>query len=1167
MEKKYKREKKTMDGNQAAAYVSYAYSDVAAIYPITPSSTMAEVVDEWAANGLENIYGNVMKISAMQSEAGAAGAVHGALTAGAVASTYTASQGLLLMIPNIYKIAGEQLPGVFHIAARTISTHALSIFGDHSDIYACRQTGAVIFMSSSVQQVMDLTPVSYMASILGKLPFLNCFDGFRTSHEVQKIDMWSYEQLEGLIDKEAVIEFKKNALNPEHGSMMGSAQNPDVFFQVREACNKVYADMPSVVEKCLDRINNELGTDYRLFNYYGDKDAENVIVAMGSVCQAAEETIDALYAAGEKNGLVEVHLYRPFDSRRLLEAIPETAKRVYVLDRTKEPGAIGEPLYLDVSAAFREAGRNDVEIYHGRYGLSSKNTTPAQIAAVYHNRDKKEFTIGINDDVTFLSLKNDAAYMNMKNKSEKNTKKVYECKFWGLGGDGTVSGNKNSIKIIGNHTNMYVQAYFDYDSKKSRGLTVSNLRFGDVPIKSTYLVDRADFVACHNETYLDKYDMVSEIKPGGSFLINCSYNEDELEKALPNRTKKYIAENGIKLYTINGIGIGKEIGLNNKISTILQAAFFAIANIIPIDEAVEYMKEAARNSYGAKGEKIVSMNYDAIDAGVQNIKSIKIPDSWKNYSLLETEEEILPARKELEEFVKKIQQPVARQQGNDIPVSRFLPYQTGYLPSGSSAHERRNVAVDVPVWKPQNCIQCNRCSYVCPHAVIRPAVLDNDEVKNAPKGMDMLPMTGLPQYSFAVVISHVDCTGCGSCVGVCPGKKGEKALEMVPAHSKMEKQINFDYASTLKPKGDVLDKFKPDSVKGSQFKKPLMEFCGACAGCGESTYSKLLTQLFGERMYIANATGCTSIWANSMPSTAYAVNSEGKGPAWSNSLFEDAAEFGFGMLLAAETIRDNLKEDVVKLSGCSDKEIKYACENWLESYDIGNKNYEDTEELVGVIRHKLRDNSFRGGVASEVTDLCGHIMQLKDYLAKKSHWIFGGDGWAYDIGYGGLDHVIASGKDINIFVYDTEVYSNTGGQASKATPRGAAAKFCAKGKLTEKKKLAQMAMTYGNVYVAQIAMGADFNQTVKAITEAEAYNGPSLIIAYSTCISHGIRAGLGSTQHEENKAVKSGYFRLFRYNPSLADEGEEPLIIDSKDPEMPVEEFYKGEIRFKNLKI
>lgn len=1167
MEKTCNREKKTMDGNQAAAYVSYAYSDVAAIYPITPSSTMAEVVDEWAANGVENIYGNVMRISEMQSEAGAAGAVHGALAAGAIASTYTASQGLLLMIPNIYKIAGEQLPGVFHIAARTISTHALSIFGDHSDIYACRQTGAVIIMSSSVQQVMDITPVSYMASILGRLPFLNCFDGFRTSHEVQKIDVWSYEQLSKLIDMDSVIDFKKNALNPEHGSMMGSAQNPDVFFQVREACNQVYLNMPVIVEQCFDKINNELGTDYRLFNYYGDEEAENIIIAMGSVCQTVEETIDVLSASGEKNGLVEVHLYRPFSSNRLLQAIPESAKRLYVLDRTKEPGSIGEPLYLDVSAALREAGRSGIEIYHGRYGLSSKNTTPAQIAAVFHNTDQKEFTIGINDDVTMLSLKNDTAFADIQKMSYKKPGKIYECKFWGLGGDGTVSGNKNSIKIIGNHTDMYVQAYFDYDSKKSRGLTVSNLRFGDTPIRSTYLVDRADFVACHNETYLDKYDMVSEIKPGGSFLINCSYDVQELDEMLPGYAKKYIADNDIKLYTINGIGIGKEIGLNSKISTILQAAFFAITNIIPIDEAVEYMKEAARGSYGAKGEKIVAMNYDAIDAGVKNIKSINIPDKWKNCSILEPCEELLPARKELEEFVKKIQQPVSAQKGNDIPVSKFVPYQTGYLPSGSSAHERRNVAVDVPVWKPENCIQCNRCSYVCPHSVIRPAVMDEEEAKNMPEGMDSLEMIGLPQYKFSIVISYVDCTGCGSCVGVCPGKKEGKALEMVPAHSKTEKQADFDYASSLKKKDDIFDKFKVESVKGSQFKKPLMEFCGACAGCGESTYSKLITQLYGERMYIANATGCTSIWANSMPSTAYAVNSDGKGPAWSNSLFEDAAEFGFGMLLATETIRDNLKCGIAKLAKHQDNDIRSSCEKWLKSFDDGKENYTDTSELVNVIGRKLNDDTFRDSAGEEAERLCAHIMHYKDYLAKKSHWVFGGDGWAYDIGYGGLDHVIASGKNINIFVFDTEVYSNTGGQASKATPRGAAAKFCAKGKITEKKKLAQMAMAYGNVYVAQIAMGADYNQTVKAITEAEAYDGPSLIIAYSPCISHGIKSGLGSAQHEEDKAVKSGYFRLFRYNPSLADEGKEPLIIDSKEPDIPVEEFYKGEIRFKNMQI
>ena len=1161
------RNKKTMDGNQAAAYVSYAYSDVAAIYPITPSSTMAEVADEWAANGVKNIYGKVMKISEMQSEAGAAGAVHGALAAGAIASTYTASQGLLLMIPNIYKIAGEQLPGVFNVAARTVATHALSIFGDHSDIYACRQTGAAILMSSSVQQVMDLSPVSYMASVLGKIPFLNCFDGFRTSHEVQKIEVWSYEQLAELIDMDAVMEFRKNALNPEHASMMGSAQNPDVFFQAREACNTIYDNLPDVIEGAFDKINNAIGTNYGLFNYYGDKEAENVIIAMGSVCQTIEETIDNLASIGEKNGLVEVHVYRPFSIKHFLKAIPKTAKRLYVLDRTKEPGAVGEPLYQDVVAALKESEFSDIEIYHGRYGLSSKNTTPQQIAAVYHNVRKKEFTIGINDDVTYYSLE-DYNFYNELITNKEISAGMYECKIWGLGGDGTVSANKNAIKIIGNHTDMFVQAYFDYDSKKSRGLTISHLRFGNSRIKSTYLVEKADFVACHNESYLEKFDMVSDLKYGGAFLINCSYGIDELENILPPKVKKIIAQKNIKIYTIDGVAIGRRIGLNNKISTILQAAFFAITKILPIEEAVMHMKEAAKNSYGAKGEKIVSMNYEAIEAGVNNIVAVEYPPTWKVCPDIMEEKELLPANKELKDFIVNIQRPVTDQKGNDIPVSKFVQYMNGCLPSGSSAHERRNVALDIPIWKPENCIQCNRCSYVCPHSVIRPVCMDENEAKNAPKDMKMLEMTGDNNYRFAITVSYVDCTGCGSCAGVCPGKKEGKALEMIPAASKIHRQEYFDYGKALPTKEFLTDKFNIFSVKGSQFKKPYMEFCGACAGCGESPYAKLITQLYGDRMYIANATGCTSIWANSMPSTAYSADENGRGPAWSNSLFEDGAEFGFGMLLASQTIRDNLKEDVheiMKLTKDSYDDLKNVCNKWIDSYNDVYGNHKCTADMLEVFRSKIRDAVFRKKTGDKCVELCNNILEMKDYLSKKSHWVFGGDGWAYDIGFGGLDHVLASGMNINLFVFDTEVYSNTGGQASKATPRGASAQFCAKGKLTEKKKLAQMAMTYENVYVAQIAMGADYNQTIKAISEAEAYNGPSLIIAYSPCISHGVKSGLGSCMHEEAKAVKSGYFKLFRYNPMLKMQGKEALVIDSKEPDMPVEEFYKGEIRFKNL--
>lgn len=1082
MEYNDKREIVVMDGNQAAAHVSYAYSELAAIFPITPSSPMAETVDEWAVKGRKNIYGKTMQVSEMQSEAGAAAAMHGALTVGAMATTYTASQGLLLMIPNIYKMAGEQLPGVINVAARTVATHALSIFGDHSDIYACRQTGAAIMMSSSVQQVMDISPVSHMAAMTGRLLFLNCFDGFRTSHEIQKIRSWSYEQLDELMDKEAVKQFKKNALSPESGMMMGSAQNPDVFFQAREAVNKVYDNMIDIVDECFGLINKKIGSSYGLFNYYGHSEAEDIIVAMGSVCQTVEETIDILAKSGEKNGLIEVHLYRPFSIRHFIEAIPDSVKRIHVLDRTKEPGAVGEPLYLDVATVLKTEGRMNIDLFHGRYGLSSKNTTPAQIAAVFHNREKEEFTIGIHDDVTGLSLEAEYDAVNSYNDG------MFECKFWGLGGDGTVSGNKNSIKIIGNHTDMYVQAYFDYDSKKSRGLTISNLRFGNKPIRSTYYVNRADFVACHNETYLFKYDMVNEVKPGGAFLINCSFDEEELDKRLPAKAKRYIAKNNIRVYLIDGLKIGREIGLNSKISTILQAAFFAIAGIIPIEEAVKYMKQAAKQSYGAQGDNIVEMNYRAIEEGTKHIKEVKIKKEW---GLLEENDHIreddIYRNESLADFVINIQRPVAAMKGDSIPVSAFLPYNNGALPSGGAAYERRNTAVDIPVWIPDNCIQCNRCSYVCPHSVIRPAVMNNEEAEKMPSDMKYKPMTGFDDYRFSVVVSYVDCTGCGSCAGVCPGMKGNKALKMITAENKEKMQQYFDYAKDLSAKNDIFEKYKVNTVKGSQFKRPLMEFCGACAGCGESPYAKLLTQLFGDRMYIANATGCTSIWGNSMPSTVYTVNSEGKGPAWSNSLFEDAAEFGYGMLLAANSTGEN---------------------------------------------------------------------------EKKSYWVLGGDGWAYDIGFGGLDHVLASGRNINMFVFDTEVYSNTGGQASKATPFGAAAKFCPKGKQTPKKKLAQMMMAYGNVYVAQIAMGADYNQTIKAITEAEEYDGPSLIIAYSPCVCHGIRAGMGSSMHEQSKAVRSGYFDLFRYDPRRKESGNDPYVDDSIKKDMDIEEFYSGEIRF-----
>lgn len=1155
------RKQKTMDGNQAAAHVSYAYSDVAAIYPITPSSTMAEVTDEWAAEGRKNIFGQTVKVTEMQSEAGAAGAVHGSLTAGALTTTFTASQGLLLMIPNLYKIAGEQLPGVFNVAARTIATHALSIFGDHSDIYACRQTGVAMLASGSVQAVMDLTPVAHLTAVKGKIPFINFFDGFRTSHEMQKIDIWDYEDLKEMMDSDAVTAFRNNALNPNHARLMGSAQNPDIYFQAREASNSAYHALPGIVEQYMNKINEKIGSDYQLFNYYGAADAAHIIIAMGSVCETIKETIDFLNAAGQKTGLVEVHLYRPFSAAHLLKAIPASAQQISVLDRTKEPGAIGDPLYLDVVAALRDTAFHNIPILSGRYGLSSKNTTPDQINAVFQNKaatGKKIFTIGITDDVTHLSL-------DLPEKISTAPSGTICCKFWGLGGDGTVSANKNSIKIIGNHTNKYVQAYFDYDSKKSRGLTISHLRFGDSPIRSTYLINQADFVACHNPVYLHKYNMVQDVKEGGSFLLNCYWKEEELEHYLPGQVKRYLAEHNVHLYIIDAIRIGKEVGLNNKISTILQAAFFRLAQIIPIEEAARLMKEAAEASYRKKGDKIVQMNFDAIDRGIQDVVKVTVPKSWLEAEYEPLDAALLPDRPEITAYVENIQKIITAQEGNSLPVSAFLPYADGSTPSGSAAHERRNVATEIPVWKPENCIQCNRCAFVCPHAVIRPAVMTEAEHKAAPEGMPSIPMLGMPEYEFSITVSEVDCTGCGSCAGVCPGKKGEKALEMCPIKEKQEKQQYFDYGKSLQEKPAAVEKFKINTVKGSQFKRPLLEFSGACAGCGETPYARLVTQLFGERMYIANATGCSSIWGNSSPSTPYTVNALGQGPAWSNSLFEDAAEFGYGMLLAGKAIRSRLQERVSQLleevnasasadpSDAVSVEIQDACQEWLSTFTEGSKNGAATDRLVKALE---KSNL---AVSQE-------LLAEKDHLSKKSQWIFGGDGWAYDIGFGGLDHVLASRQDINIMVFDTEVYSNTGGQASKATPTGSIAQFAAGGKEVKKKDLAGIAMSYGYVYVAQIAMGADYNQTVKAIAEAESYDGPSLIIAYAPCISHGIRAGMGSSQHEEAKAVETGYWHLFRFNPALKEAGKNPFQLDSKDPTLPYAEFLSGENRYDLLK-
>ncbi len=1137
------RKMKTMDGNHAAAHASYAYSDVAAIYPITPSSVMAEATDEWATQGRKNIFGQEVQVTEMQSEAGAAGAVHGSLAAGALTTTYTASQGLLLMIPNLYKIAGEQLPGVINVSARALASHALSIFGDHTDVMACRQTGCAMLCESSVQEIMDLTPVAHCAAIKGKVPFINFFDGFRTSHEIQKIETWDYEDLKDMVDMDAVNEFRNRALNPNHPCQRGSAQNSDIFFQAREACNPYYDALPAIVQEYMDKVNAKIGTNYKLFNYYGAEDAEHVIVAMGSVNDTIEETVDYLMAQGKKVGVVKVRLYRPFSASALIDAIPDTVKQISVLDRTKEPGA-SDPLYLDVVAALKGTKFDAVPVFCGRYGLASKDTTPAQIVAVFENTAKAKFTVGIVDDVTNLSLEIGAPLVT-------TPEGTINCKFWGLGADGTVGANKNSIKIIGDNTDMYAQAYFDYDSKKSGGVTMSHLRFGKKPIKSTYLIKQANFVACHNPSYVNKYNMVQELVDGGTFLLNCPWDMEGLEKHLPGQVKAFIAKHNIKFYIIDGIKIGKEIGLGGRINTVLQSAFFKLAGIIPEEHAIELMKAAAKATYGRKGDKIVQMNYDAIDAGAKQIVEVQIPDSWKDCA----DEGLFMShakegRKEVVDFVNNIQAKVNAQEGNTLPVSAFKDYVDGTTPSGTAAYEKRGIAVDVPVWQPENCIQCNRCAYVCPHAVIRPVAMTEAEAAAAPEGMKTLAMTGMDGYKFAIVVSAYDCTGCGSCANVCPGKKGAKALAMANMEANAGEQKYFDYGTDLPVKEDVVAKYKETTVKGSQFKQPLLEFSGACAGCGETPYAKLVTQLYGDRMYLANATGCSSIWGNSSPSTPYTVNPKGQGPAWANSLFEDNAEFGYGMLLAQLAIRDGLKakvEDVV--ANGNNEDVKAAGREWLETFSCGASNGAATEKLIAALEacgcEKAKD-----------------ILAQKDYLAKKSQWIFGGDGWAYDIGFGGVDHVLASGQDINILVFDTEVYSNTGGQSSKSTPTGAIAQFAAGGKEVKKKDMASIAMSYGYVYVAQIAMGADYNQTVKAITEAEAYPGPSLIIAYAPCINHGIKKGMSKAQTEEELAVKCGYWHLFRFNP----DADKKFTLDSKAPAGDYQEFLDGEVRYNSLK-
>ena len=1143
------RKMKTMDGNQAAAHASYAFSEVAAIFPITPSSVMPEHVDEWATEGRQNILGETVQVTEMQSEAGAAGAVHGALAAGALTTTFTASQGLLLMIPDIYKIAGEQLPGVFDVSARAVATHALSIFGDHSDVMACRQTGAALLCESSVQEVMDLTPVAHLAALKGRLPFINFFDGFRTSHEIQKIEEWDYEDLKDMVDWEYIDAFRKNALNPNHPVERGSAQNPDIFFQAREACNPYYDALPAIVQEYMDKVNKKIGTNYALFNYYGARDAEHVIVAMGSVNETIEETIDYLAEkTGAKLGLIKVRLYRPFATDAFLKAIPKTVKTISVLDRTKEPGSIGEPLYLDVVAALSDSEFKDVTVLSGRYGLGSKDTTPAQIVAVYNNKDKKRFTIGINDDVTHLSLEVGPSIVT-------TPAGTVNCKFWGLGADGTVGANKNSIKIIGDNTDKYAQAYFDYDSKKSGGVTMSHLRFGDKPIKSTYLIKRADFVACHNPSYMTKFNMVQELVDGGTFLLNCTWSKDEVEKHIPGQVKKYMAEHNIKFYVINGVKIGIETGMGpTRINTILQSAFFTLTGIIPKEQANKLMKDAAEKTYGRKGEDVVKKNWAAIDAGANAFEEVEVKKEWANCAdeglEFKTKTE---GRKDILDFVNNVQNYVSAQEGNNLPVSAFTSYVDGSTPIGTAAYEKRGIAVNVPAWNPDNCIQCNFCSYVCPHAAIRAFAYTEDEAAKAPEADQQKAMNGMPNYKFGIKVSVMDCVGCGSCANVCPGMKGEKALVMSPIEDNLDRQKYFDYAVKLPEKEEVIAKFKETTVKGSQFKKPLFEFSGACPGCGETPYAKLITQLFGERMYISNATGCSSIWGNSSPSTPYTVNAKGQGPAWDNSLFEDNAEFGYGMLLAQNAIRNRLKKQVEKLvEDNKDSAVVEAAKEYLDTFAVGATNGTATEKLVATLEGKTDE------VAKD-------LLKNKDFLGKKSQWIFGGDGWAYDIGFGGLDHVLASGKDINVMVFDTEVYSNTGGQSSKSTPTGAVAQFAAGGKETKKKDLAGIAMSYGYVYVAHIAMGADMAQTVKAISEAEAYPGPSLIIAYSPCINHGIKKGMAKAQTEEKLAVEAGYWNNFRFNPLG---GDKKFSLDSKEPKFEsYQEFLQGEVRYLSLAL
>ena len=1134
---------KTMDGNQAAAYVSYAFTDVAAIYPITPSSPMAENVDEWAAHGQKNMFGQEVRVVELQSEAGAAGTVHGSLQAGALTTTYTASQGLLLMIPNMYKIAGELLPSVFHVSARAVAGHALSIFGDHSDVYATRQTGFAMLAAGSVQEVMDLAGVAHLATIKSRVPFVHFFDGFRTSHELQKVEVIDYADFDKLVDKEAIKDFRNRALNPSSPVLRGTAQNPDVYFQAKEASNRFYDAVPAIVEDYMKEISKVTGRTYNLFDYHGAKDADRVIIAMGSVTDTAEEVVDYLVEKGEKVGLLKVRLYRPFSIKHFLNALPKTVKRIAVLDRAKEPGATGEPLYLDVVSAYK--GDKDAPfIVGGRYGLGSKDTVPSQIASVYANlalnEPKNNFTIGINDDVTYLSLP-------VAKKINTTPKSTVSCKFWGLGSDGTVGANKNAIKIIGDHTDMYAQAYFAYDSKKSGGITVSHLRFGKSPIKSTYLVSDADFVACHNQSYVDKYDIVSDVKKGGTFLLNTGWTVEEMEERLPGHMKRYIANNDVKFYTIDAVKIAQELGLGGRTNMILMSAFFKISNIIPIDDAVKYMKDAVLKSYGKKGEKVVNMNNAAVDKGIENIVEVKVPATWKEAVDLPKEDKKYP------EFITNVVEVMNAQQGDSLPVSTFVGIEDGTWQQGTARYEKRGIAVEVPEWNIDNCIQCNQCSYVCPHAAIRPFLVNEEEQKNAPEGFETKKAVGkgLDGITFRIQVSPYDCAGCGNCAQVCPSK--EKALVMKPIDTQMDQAVNWEYATKLSVKETPFNKY---SVKGSQFNMPYLEFSGACPGCGETPYMKLITQLFGDRMMVANATGCSSIWGGSAPATPYCMDCNGNGPAWANSLFEDNAEFGFGMYIATRHMRERIEELLKQLleSDACDC-VKEAAQNWLDNKNNGETTREASEQLL----EKLG--------CCEKNDIVNELLDKKNYFIKTSQWISGGDGWAYDIGYGGLDHVLASGEDINVIVYDTEVYSNTGGQASKSTPTAAVAKFAAAGKKVKKKDLGMMAMSYGYVYVAQVAMGADQNQFIKAVKEAEAYDGPSLIIAYAPCINHGIRTGMGTTQLQEKKAVEAGYWHLYRYNPMLAEEGKNPFVLDSKEPTGSFKDFLASETRYTSLKV